>query len=156
MKKIFLIIIGLFFFNLLVAQNQAIKITNINTNKEKIIKENKRIKLKTFDGQKVKGRFKIENNSTIIVDNVRIDLSDIDALKRNPLLTSIFTSGFLIYGGAIAAGFGVLIGVLVDSTAFWLTIPAAGMIYTGIKSPNFNKNHKTDKGWKFEIITISD
>jgi hypothetical protein len=30
------------------------------------------------------------------------------------------------------------------------------MIYTGIKSPNFNKNHKTDKGWKFEIITISD
>ena len=78
MKKIFLIIIGLFFFNLLVAQNQAIKINNINTNKEKIIKENKRIKLKTFDGQKVKGRFKIENNSTIIVDNVRIDLSDID------------------------------------------------------------------------------
>lgn len=156
MKKILLLIIGLFFFNLLMAQNQAIKITNINTNKEKIIKENKRIKLITFDGRKIKGRFEIENNSTIVVDNVRFDLSDIDALKRNPLLTSIVTSGFLIYGGALAAGFGVLIGVLVDSTAFWLTIPAAGMIYTGIKSPNFNKNHKTDKGWKFEIITLSD
>ena len=156
MKKIFLLIIGLFFFNLLIAQNQAIKITNINTNKEKIIKENKRIKLITFDGRKIKGRFKIENNSTIVVDNVRLDLSDIDALKRNPLLTSIFTSGFLIYGGALTAGFGVLIGVLVDSTAFWLTIPAAGMIYTGIKSPNFNKNHRTEKGWKFEIITLSD
>ena len=156
MKKFFLIIIGLFFFNLLIAQNQAIKMTNINTNKEKIIKENKRIKLITFDGRKIKSRFKIENNSTIVLDNVRIDLSDINALKRNPLLTSIFTSGFLIYGGALTAGFGVLIGVLVDSTAFWLTIPAAGMIYTGIKSPNFNKNHKTDKGWEFEIITLSD
>lgn len=156
MKKIFLIIIGLFFFNLLIAQHQAIKITNINTNKEKVIKENKRIKLKIFDGRKIKGRFKIENNSTIVVDNFRIDLSDIDALKRNPLLTSIFTSGFLIYGGALTAGLGVLIGILADSTAFWLTIPAAGMIYAGIKSPNFNKNHKTDKGWKFEIITISD
>ncbi len=156
MKKILLFIISLFFFNQIIAQNQAIKITNINTNKEKIIKENKRIKLKTFDGRKIKGRYKIENNSTIVVDNVRIDLSEIDSLKRNPLLTSIFTSGFLIYGGAITAGFGVLIGVLANSAAFWLTIPAAGMIYTGIKSPNFNKNHKTDKGWEFEIITISD
>ncbi|ARV08277.1 hypothetical protein BTO05_00965 [Winogradskyella sp. PC-19] len=156
MKKILLIIISLFFFNQIIAQNQAIKITNINTNKEKIIKENKRIKLKTFDGRKIKGRYKIENNSTIVVDNVRIDLSDIDSLKRNPLLTSIFTSGFLIYGGAITAGFGFIIGILADSTAFWLVLPAAGMIYTGIKSPNINKNHKTDKGWKFEIITISD
>lgn len=156
MKKILLILISLFFFNQLIAQNQAIKITNINTNKEKIIEENKRIKLKTFDGRKIKGRFMIENDSTIIVDNVRIQLSDIDALKRNPLLTSILTSGFLIYGGVLTAGFGVIIGVWVDSTAFWLAIPAAGMIYTGIKSPNFNKNHKTDRGWKFEIIKISD
>jgi hypothetical protein len=156
MKKNFLIAISLLFFNILIGQNQAIKITNSTSNKEKIIKENKRIKLITFDGRKIKGRFKIENKSTIVVDNVRLDLSDIDALKRNPLLTSIFTSGFLIYGGALTAGFGVLIGVLVDSTAFWLTIPAAGMIYTGIKSPNFNKNHKTDKGWEFEIITLSD
>ena len=156
MKKNFLIAISLLFFNVLIGQNHAIKITNSNSNKEKIIKENKRIKLTTFDGRKLKGRFKIENSSTIIVDNVRIDLTDINSLKRNPLLTSILTSGFLIYGGAIMAGFGVLIGVLVDSTAFWLTLPAAGMIYTGIKSPNFNKNHKTDKGWKFEIITIPD
>ncbi|GAA0743219.1 hypothetical protein [Gaetbulibacter jejuensis] len=64
-------------------------------------------------------------------------MSDIDALKRNPLLTSIFTSGFLIYGGALTAGFGVLIGILVDSATFWLTIPAAGMIYTGIKTTKF-------------------
>lgn len=156
MKKSFLVVISLLFFNLLIGQNQGIKITNVNSNKEKNIKENKRIKLTTFDGRKIKGRFKIENSSTIIVDNISIDLSDIDAIKRNPILTSIFTSGFLIYGGALTAGFGVLIGVLVDSAAFWLTIPAAGMIYSGIKSPNFNKNHKTDKGWKFEIIIIPD
>ena len=156
MKKNFLIAISLLFCNILIGQNQAIKITNSSSNKEKIIKENKRIKLTTFDGRKIKGLFKIENSSTIIVDNARIDLSDIYSLKRNPLLTSIFTSGFLIYGGALAAGFGALIGVLADSTAFWLAIPAAGMIYTGIKSPNVNRNYKTDKGWKFEIITISD
>lgn len=152
MKKLSLLIFSLLFFNVAMSQNNAIKITNLNTNKEKIIKENKRIKLKTVEGQKIKGSFKIENNDIIIIDDVRINLTDIAELKRNPLLTSLLTSGVLIYGGVLTAGFGVIIGVFVDSTAFWLTIPAAGMIYAGIKSPNFNKNHKIDKGWTFEII----
>lgn len=154
--KIFLIIIGLFFCNLLIAQNQAIRITNIRTNKEKIFRENTRIKLKTCDGQKIKGRFRVENESTIVIDNTRIDLSDLDAVKRNPLLTSILTSGFFICGGAFTAYYGVIIGAFAVPAAFWVTIPAAGMIYTGIKPPNINKNHKKAKGWKFEVITISD
>ena len=154
MKKLFLLIISVFFFNAAMSQNNIIKITKLNTNKEKIIKENRRIKLKTSDGQKIKGRFKVENNSTIIIDDVRINLSDIEELKRNPRLTSILTSGFLIYVGTITAGFAVLIGALADSNAFWFVLPAVGMIYTGLKSPNINKNHKTDKGWKFEIISI--
>ncbi len=156
MKKLFLLIISVFCFNVAMSQNNAIKITNLNSNKEKIIKENRRIKLKTSDGRKIKGRFKVENNSTIIINGVQINLADIKELKRNSLLTSILISGFLIYGGAIIGGFGVLIGALVDTTAFWLVLPAAGMIYTGIKSPNINKNHKSEKDWKFEIISISD
>ena len=156
MKKIFLLIISAFFFNTVIAQNSAMKITNVNTNKEKIIKENRRIKLKTSDGRKIKGRFKIENNNTIIIDNVRINFTDIDELKRNPLLTSMLNSGFLLYGGAITAGFSILVGVFVEPAVFLLTIPAAGMIYTGIKSPNFNKNHKIEKGWKFEVTSIPD
>lgn len=118
MKKLFLLIISVFCFNVATSQNNAIKITNLNSNKEKIIKENRRIKLKTSDGRKIKGRFKVENNSTIIINDLQINLADIEELKRNPLFTSIFTSGFLIYGGAITAGFGFLIGALVDTTAF--------------------------------------
>ena len=156
MKTIFLVTIGLFFLNVALSQNNALKIINLNTNKEKVIKENRRIKLKTFDGQMVKGRFIVENDSTIMIDDVQINLIDIEALKRNPLLTSVLTSGVLIYGGALTIGFSVLIGVLVDTTAFWLVIPASGMIYAGAKSPNFNKNHKTSKGWTFEIISIPD
>ncbi|WP_412560667.1 hypothetical protein [Winogradskyella sp. MIT101101] len=156
MKKLLLLFISIFLFNVVISQNNAIKITNLNTNKEKVIKENKRIKLKTSDGQKIKGRFKVENDSTIIVDGAIINLSDIEEIKRNPLLTSVLTSGFLIYSGVIITGIAVLIGVLADSTAFWLVLPAGGMIYTGIKTPNINKNHKKIKGWKFEIISISD
>ena len=154
MKKICLIIVGLCFFNVVMSQNQVIKLTNINTNKEKIIEAPKRIKIKTIDGRKIKGRLRIEDSKTISVDHVKIALTDVAELRRNPLLTSILTSGLLIYGGSLTVGFGALIGVLVDPTAFWLLVPAAGMIYTGIKAPNFNKNHQTDKGWRFEIITI--
>jgi len=156
MKTIFFFIFFLFFSHMAISQNSFIKITNLSTNKEKVIKENRRIKLKTSDGRKIKGRFKIENNSNIFIDNVRIDLNDIKELKRNPILLSILGSGFLIYGGAITTGVGFIIGITGNPAGFWLVIPGAAMIYAGIKSPNINKNYKRDSGWKFEVITISN
>lgn len=155
MKKIFLLITSLFFFNVAVSQHNGIKIKNLNTNKEKFIKENRRIQLKTYDGRKIQGRFEIESNSSIRIHDIHVYLTDISSLKRAPLFTSILTSGFLIYGGAITTGFAVLIGALVDTTAFWLVLPAAGMIYSGLKSPTINKTHKTAKGWGFELISIT-
>jgi hypothetical protein len=70
MKKIVLIMIGVCCCQLLLAQQQAIKITNINTNKEKIIQENNSIKLKTFDGRTIKGRFQIANNRIMVIDSI--------------------------------------------------------------------------------------
>ncbi|MCA0153492.1 hypothetical protein [Winogradskyella vincentii] len=137
----------------LYSQEQAIKLTKQNSDKEIIIKENKRVKIKTMDGRKITGRLKIENN-TIIIDEERFQLEDIAEMKRNPLLLSILTSSFFIYAGAITIGLGGLIGVLADSTAFWLIIPGAGLVYAGIKSPNFNRKFKNDGSWSFEIITL--
>ncbi|MCA0132136.1 hypothetical protein [Winogradskyella alexanderae] len=137
------------------SQEQVIKITKISTGKEIIIKENKRIKIKTQDGRKLTGRFSIEGNS-IRIDNELLELDAIAELKRNPLLTSILSSTFLIYAGSLAIGFGALIGVLVDSTAYWLILPGAGMVFAGAKSPNFNRKFKNDGSWSFEIINLSD
>jgi hypothetical protein len=156
MKKLILLFISVCCFNSATSQNNAIKLTNLNTNKEKVIKENKRIKLTTTDGRKLKGRFKVEDNNTISIYGTKINIADIEELKRNPLLTSALTSGFLVYAGAITVGFSLIIAALADATALWLVLPAAGMIYAGIKSPNFNKNHKLEKGWTFEIIPLSD
>lgn len=155
MKKTVFLFSFLFFINLISAQVKAIKITNENTQKEKIIKDNKRVKVFTVDGRKLKGRFKIEDNS-ILIQGESIDLSDIIAMKRNPLLISVVTGSFLVYLGALTAGIGILIGLISDSTAFLLTIPGAGLIYAGLKPPNFNKKFKTKRNWNFEIITISD
>lgn len=81
-------------------------------------------------------------------------LTDISSIKRNPVLTSALTSGFLIHGGGLVAGFASIIGVFVDANAFYALIPAAGMIYSGIKSPNFHKNYTNEKMWEFQIIEI--
>lgn len=153
MKKIVIIIFSVLITNLVSAQKQAIKITNQVSDKEIVIKENKRVKIRTVDGKKMSGRFSIENN-LILIDNQQIELSNISHIKRHPLLISILSSGLLIYGGAITLGFGVLLGVLADASGFLLAIPAAAMIFIGIKSPNFNKNFKSDKGWSFKIVTL--
>lgn len=153
MHKIILLLLGLLYFSDLTAQTQAIKITNSATNKEKIIQENKKIRLKTSDGQKIMGRFELENDK-IIINTIELSLSSVVELKRDLVATSVVTSGLLIYGGVLAGGLGIIAGVFADSSAFLLTIPAAGMIYTGIKSPNLSKNHKIDDGWKFEIVDL--
>lgn len=143
MKSLTVLIISLSFLTATYAQQQAIKITNEVSKKEKIIKENKRVILTTKDGQRIKGRLKLGDNNTVVVDGVKIRLTDIDQLKRNPFSTSILTSE-------------ILVDDMVETSGLWLVIPAAAIIYTGIKSPNFNKNFETDKGWQFEVITIPE
>ncbi|WP_194973522.1 hypothetical protein [Aquiflexum lacus] len=155
MKKLTVLMLCLFFVHSLSAQDQqAIRITNQTTQKEFLIKENKRILVETTDGEKYSGRFSISNN-TLIIDNKTLDIADIQYLKRNTLLTSTLTTGLLVYGGAITAGFGAIIGVFGNPAGFFLFIPAAGMIYAGIKSPNFHKKYKTEKDWTFETETLS-
>lgn len=72
--------------------------------------------------------------NSILIKNDKLEIKDIGYLKRDPLFPSILTTGLLVYGGTITAGFGVIIGIFVDKTAYLLTMPAAGMIYAGIKS----------------------
>lgn len=153
MKKIILLSLSLFLFNLLFAQEQAIKMTNESTGKEILIKENRRIKIKTIDGEKYAGRFSIEEGNMLLIKETAIDFADIEEIRRNPLLVSIFTSGVLIYGGALTAGMGVIIGIFIEPAGYLLLLPAAGMIYTGIKSPNFNRKFKKGDKWTMELIT---
>lgn len=142
--------------NVAMAQEQkAIKITNPNTQKEILIKEGKRIILKTNDDKKLTGRFKLENNS-ILVGGELVELTDIQYIKRNPLFTSILTTGALVYGGILTVGIGTIIGLLVEPTAFLLTIPGAAMIYAGIKSPNFHKKYKADSEWTYELVSLTE
>jgi hypothetical protein len=156
MKKMTILLFSLCFANLMFPQQASIKITNQTSDKEIVIKENKRIKIKTTDGKKISGRFQIEDENTILIKNERINFADIAEIKRNPLLVSILTSTTLIYLGAVTVGIGAIIGVFGESSGFLLAIPGAALIYAGIKAPNFNRKFKNNGSkWSFEIITAS-
>jgi hypothetical protein len=125
--------------------------------KEIIIKENNRIRIRTVDGQKISGRFKIIGKETILIKNKKIELANIEKIKRNPLLVSIVTNGLFIYIGAGITIVGVAVaGITSQSSLFLLAIPGAGMIYTGIKSPNFLRGYKKNSNWNYELITTSE
>ena len=156
MKKTTILFLSLFLVNLMAAQERARKISSPASEKKAIIKENKRIKIRTADGQKVSGRFSIEDNSAIIIEDQKIALSDIESIKRNPLFLSVFSSGFLIYGGVLAVGMGAIIGIFIESSGFLLAIPGAAMIYAGIKSPNILKNYNAEDNWTYELILLSE
>jgi hypothetical protein len=154
-KYILLFFVSILFFNTLTAQSKVLQITNLETKNEKIIEENARIKLVKTNGLKLKGRLHIKED-LIYVDNVQVKLEDVAAIKRNPLLVSVLTSGVFIYLGMVTAGIGALIGVLGEAAGFLLIVPGAAMIYLGVKPPNFSKNYKNVMGWQYEIITITD
>ena len=73
MKNLTILFISLFFVNLIFAQERVLKIVNQVSKKEIIIKENKRIRIKTIDGQKISGRFKIIGKETIFIKKKKIE-----------------------------------------------------------------------------------
>jgi hypothetical protein len=154
MKKAIILLISIFFANVLYAQEQkAIRITKQDSHREVLIKENKRIIIKTVDDVKFSGRYTVAQDAIIIKD-VFIPLADIKYLKRHPAFSSILTTFVFVYGGFVTATMGVALGVFVDPNAFYLTIPALGLIYAGLQKPNFHKKYKAEKNWMFEIVTI--
>lgn len=88
--------------------------------------------------KRISGKYRIDNNF-IVINGERIALTDSADIKRNPLLVTALSNGLLIYGGARTIGFGVIIGVFTNTTAFLLTIPVTAMLYAVIKWPNFSK-----------------
>lgn len=153
MKNSTILLICLIFINLSFSQERVIKISNPNSNKEITIKENKRIKIKTFNGEKISGRFKILDAKNILIKNRQIELITIQKIKRNPLLLSVVLDAVIFYHGVgiLVAGL-VIYAVTSNVAAILLMIPASAILYGGIKSPNILKGYKNDNNWKYEIL----
>jgi hypothetical protein len=140
------------------AQVKALKINHPNSERTIVIKENKRVIVRTKTGEKVKGRLMFVNDEAISLKGQEILLADIVKIQHNPLLLAIIVDGLLFYTAGGIMGVGILISAFggTAGSALYFIIPAAAVVYGGKASPKFTKGYKTYKGWSYEVVTISD
>lgn len=144
----------LLFANQATAQVNGIRIFNEDNNKEIIIEENKRIRVKTSDGQRISGRFQLIDNESFLLKGNILKLTEIEKIKKNPIVVSTLVNGLSLYVGSAMFFLPLIVYPFTgDSGAFYYMIPGTALIYAGIKSPNFLTGYKKSKGWKYQIIT---
>ncbi|MGC6479424.1 MAG: hypothetical protein ACON42_03495 [Flavobacteriaceae bacterium] len=157
-RNIFRIVFLLLLFaNQATAQIKGIRIFNEDTKQEIIIEENKRIRVKTIDGQRISGRFQLIDNESFLLKGNIIKLTEIEKIKKNPIMVSLLVDGLLVYVGSAM----VFIPILLypfngDSGALYYIIPGTALLYAGKKSPNFLVGYTKSKGWNYQIISKRD
>lgn len=149
MKKFLFVLAAILFSNLIFSQNAAVKIVDQKTGNTIIIQEKSRIRIKTFDGKRITGRFQILNGSTISLNGKEISLANIKKIKRNPLLMTIATDVVLIIVG------GTMTAILAFSgtTAPAVMFGGGGTIAAMILGPNLLKGYTTSK-YDIEFVNI--
>ena len=133
------------------AQEKALKISCKSKDKQVLIKEGKRIRIKLLSGQKLSGRFKIVYKDTLEIRKQKIAFSDIEKIKKNPLLIQILTTAGLVYTIAFPAALLIYFSSSGAETAM-VTLLATT---TGISllEPNFLKGHQLNE-CQIEVVSL--
>lgn len=130
------------------AQN-GILLSKKESNKNKILYENTRVKVTLSNGQVLKGKFNIVDNQSISIDNQLITLDSIIKIRSNSIARQILVPVSLgigiVFGsvaiiGAAAGGWGLLFTII-------LLPPAIPLIAV----PLSQNNHSVVK-WSYKII----
>ncbi|SFU43328.1 hypothetical protein SAMN05216480_103162 [Pustulibacterium marinum] len=137
------------------AQQYALKIVNLKNGTEKIIKENRRVRLKTIDGDKYTGRLHFQDADVLKIKGVVIPVSKIKKIKRHPLLLSIIIDGTLYYSAAAFLFTGLFFSAFMqDSSYLALLFPGALSTVAAAFSPSIIPAYKLKNGWSYEVIQV--
>ena len=133
------------------AQEKAIELSKIGSEKTKIFKENKRVKIKTLEGGKYIGRIKIVGQKTIEIEGNVIHLNSISNIKSRSVIGGIVGT-VLIITGAYFIGIAPIAAFFISSTSgSAFVIGGVVMSSSGIFFNEFAKNHRNTK-WSYKII----
>ena len=140
----------------LFAQNKGINLIHIKSSDTTFLKENRRIKIKTFDGQSTAGKFIIINDSTISIKSRVVALDSVLTIRKASAFSTIIrpiSIGF----GAILIGSGIaLINVNTQADSYgFANVVGVSFITIGLPlfiAPLPLKKHPNNK-WKYEIVT---
>lgn len=155
MKTILFIAISFLFLNVLHAQNNAIKITNLETNEIVVLNEGQRIRVTTVEGRKHSGKLQILDDNSIIVHKTQLTLSEIEKMKAHPLGMTIITSFVFVYIGSAIAGISALVAILgSEPIALVGLIPGGALLYGGFTGTNILQGYHIADGYSYELVKI--
>lgn len=147
MKILILIMASLLCFGIVHSQERAIQITQPDAQKEIIIKEGKRIRVKTTDGKTMNGRYYIVDHQHIRIRSHQIALDDITKIKKNPFALVLINAAALLMPAAI-------VGLFAGFAAAELVLPViAGYVYSSF-SVNVLKGYEPSENLQLELITL--
>lgn len=137
------------------SQEKVLSISNSETGKVTVFKQNERVKVKTLHGGKIKGKLFIADENQIMIKNILIPVSNIEKIKRNPLVLNVLVSGTFFIIGA----YGVLGGLVVlawsgEALGAILLLTGAASITAGILSPNFLPNTVIGSNSNIKVETL--
>ncbi len=146
------ILFFLLIFSLPTIAQEALEISKNKSDKVKIFKENKRVKVKTVEGEKHIGRFQIIDSQNIEIEGNVISLSDIENIKSRSVVAGIGGTVLIIYG-AVVMVVGTVVGLNFGTTSDIYIVSGMGAVImaAGIFFNEFAKNHKDNK-WSYKII----
>ena len=141
------------FFQLAAAQINGIKLYHAESNEEVFLEENKRIRVKTIDGQRISGRFKLVDDEHFVLKSNYFSLSDIETIKRHPIVVSSLIDGILFNAGMGLMTLPIIIFPFTGETGIVYYLFSGVLVtYAGAKSPNPLRGFKKSKGWQYTII----
>jgi phage gp45-like len=132
------------------SQQKTIEITNMESGKTVVFKENQRVKIRTLDLKKWVGNLKFSDSLHIIVNNHKLAIDSLQSIKNQPKVlgtvkTVVLISGLAIVGTSlIAASGGSESALLIFMIGSGTTI-SAGII------EGLNKNY-TNRKWTYKIV----
>lgn len=150
MKAVTFILLILFSLPM-VSQERVLEMYHSGKEKQRIFKENRRVKVKTLDGEKYIGRFRIIDNQTIEIEGNRIPLSHIGNIKSRSIVAGIAGTLVTIYGATVFLGGILMLAIFPrDSLSFGIFSAGAIIMTSGILFNEFARNQRSSK-WSFKI-----
>ena len=138
------------------AQEAALLMRQSTTGEQVAFEETRRITIKTVDGKKHTGKFRVVDNHHIQIKDHVIPLDSIVLIRSNSMFRAIASTAFFLYLGAISVGVFASFAIATYSTsAYFALVPLPVAVFYAFKSPNFSNGHKTKKHWQYSIVNYS-
>lgn len=155
MENKFIIILALVFItNIAFSQQKGILLSSKIVDDTEFYKENKRVKIKTEDGDKHTGRIKIIDENTISINDKNIAIESIVKIRSQSLFSAILSTTLFVVGSVAIIG-----GLTATGGSGYAALGSAIAVVSGliIEGLGFlvhaeGNNHKKEK-WDYKIVT---